>query len=139
MITNNTLRIRLKAFLSIAIALIWLIYGFFCKLLNLVPRHQQIVSRILGAEHAEIFTKLIGISETLIFLWIISGIKSRLCAWFQISLIIVMNIIEFILAPDLLLFGKLNIVLASLLVFLIYLNEFVLTKPSVSIPAAPKN
>ena len=30
------------------IAAVWLANGLFCKVLNLVPRHQQIVARILG-------------------------------------------------------------------------------------------
>lgn len=36
-----------------------------------------------------------------------------------------MNIIEFILAPDLLLFGRMNIVFASIFIGVIYVNEFI--------------
>ena len=35
-----------------------------------------------------------------------------------------MNVIEFILAPDLLLFGRLNLLLAGLFILVIFLNEF---------------
>jgi putative exporter of polyketide antibiotics len=45
------------------IAAVWLINGLFCKLFNLVPRHQEIVSNILGHEHAALLTKLIGLGE----------------------------------------------------------------------------
>jgi DoxX-like family len=96
--------------------------------LNLVPRHQQIVARILGEEYSGIMTKAIGVSETLMFIWILSGIKSRFCAIAQIIIVATMNIIEFILAPDLLLFGRVNIILATVLIIAIYVNEFVLNR-----------
>jgi DoxX-like family len=117
-----------KNTLTIGIALVWLINGLFCKLLNLVPRHQLIVSRILGEEYADVVTKIIGVSEILMFVWIVSGIKKRLCALAQITVIAVMNIIEFIQVPDLLLFGKLNIVLAAILIVVIFINEFLFGK-----------
>ena len=117
-----------KNILTIGIALIWLINGLFCKLLDLVPRHQLIVSRILGEEYSGISTKVIGISEILIFVWIISRIKPRLCALTQIIVIAAMNILEFLLVPDILLFGKLNIVLAAVLIVVIFINEFLISK-----------
>jgi uncharacterized membrane protein YphA (DoxX/SURF4 family) len=104
---------------------VWLINGLFCKLLNLVPRHQQIVARILGDEYAGMLTKAIGALEILIVVWLISGIKSRWCSVTQIVLVASMNIIEFILAPDLLLFGRMNIVLAACFITVLVLNEFV--------------
>ena len=113
--------------LTIAISLVWLINGLFCKLLNLVPRHQQIVARILGEEHAELLTKLIGVSEILMCVWILSRVRSRPCAIIQMFIITTMNIIEFILAPDLLLFGRMNLPFAVVLIVVIFINEFVLT------------
>lgn len=74
------------------------------------------------------FTKAIGVSEILMAVWILSGIKPRLNALAQIFIIAVMNSIEFILVPDLLLFGKVNSILAIVLIFVIYYNEFVLNK-----------
>ncbi len=117
-----------KNTLTIGIALVWLINGLFCKLLNLVPRHQLIVSRILGDEYADIATKVIGVLEILMFVWIISRIKPKYCALSQITVIATMNIIEFILAPDLLLFGKINIVLAAVLIVIIFINEILISK-----------
>jgi hypothetical protein len=38
-----------------------------------------------------------------------------------------MNVIEFFLAPDLLLFGRMNIVFAFGFIVIIYINEFILT------------
>jgi uncharacterized membrane protein YphA (DoxX/SURF4 family) len=110
------------------IALVWLANGLFCKLLNLVPRHEQIVARILGAEHATLFTRLIGISEICMAVWIVSGIWRRLNAVAQMLIIATMNTIEFILAPDLLLWGKFNSLFAFLFILLIGYTEFGLNK-----------
>lgn len=120
----------IKNILTIGIALVWLINGLFCKLLNLIPRHEQIVARILGEEYAGLFTKLIGVAEIIMCIWILSRIKPRLCALTQIIVIAAMNILEFVLVPDILLFGKLNIVLAAVLIVVIFIIEFLLSKPN---------
>lgn len=130
---NNICSPWVKTILTIAISLVWLINGLFCKLLNLVPRHQQIVARILGEEYSAIATKAIGVSEILMFAWIISGIKSRLCALTQIIIIATMNILEFILAPNLLLFGRANIILATVLIIGIFVDGFILNKTAIKI------
>ena len=108
------------------IALVWFINGFICKVLNLVPRHQEIVGRILGEQHAWFFTKAIGVSEILMFVWVLSRIKSRISSVFQMATVGTMNILEFVLVPDLLLFGRMNILFALLFIVLIYINEFIL-------------
>lgn len=109
---------------TILIAVVWIVNGLFCKVLNLVPRHEQIVARILGGTHSRLLTCLIGIAEILMACWILSGIKARLNAITQILIIAVMNSIEFILAPDLLLWGRMNAVFALLFMAMIYYNEF---------------
>lgn len=114
--------------LTYCIASIWFINGLFCKVLGMVPRHEKIVSVILGSEHAALFTKLIGGSEILMALWIVSGIKPRFNAIVQILVIATMNSIEFILVPDLLLWGRYNSLFASILILIIFFNEFVLHK-----------
>lgn len=117
-------KFSLKNILTIGIALVWLLNGLFCKLLNLVPRHQMIVSRILGEDNSNLITKTIGGLEILMFIWIISNIKSLFCALSQIVIITVMNTIEFVLAPDLLLFGRLNALIAIIFILIIFFNEF---------------
>lgn len=117
-----------KTILTVSIGLVWLVNGLFCKVLNFVPRHEEIVAHILGPGHATFFIKAIGISEILMFVWIVSRIKSRWCAVVQIIIIATMNTIEFILAPDLLLFGKINSLVALFLIGVIFFNEFVLGK-----------
>lgn len=112
--------------LTLFIASVWLVNGLICKLLNLVPRHQLIVARILGPAHATAFTRIIGILEIGICAWVLSGIWPATCTWLQILLVAVMNIIEFFLARDLLLFGRVNALIAAFLIFLIYFNAFLL-------------
>lgn len=107
-----------------AIGLVWLVNGLYCKLLNFVPRHQEIVGRILGEEWAFHATKAIGFSELLMMLWVWSGIQSRYSAIAQIVIVITMNIIEFSLVPDLLLHGRLNILFSLLFCAVVYWNEF---------------
>jgi hypothetical protein len=120
---------RLLHILATAIiTLVWFINGFFCKVLNLVPRHQEIVGRILGEQNAWLFAKAIGVSEILMVVWILTRIKSRFCAIFQMVIVGTMNIVEFILVPDLLLFGRMNIVFAAIFIVLIYVNEFFFDK-----------
>jgi hypothetical protein len=121
---TKTERPFLKTALTIAIALIWLINGLYCKVLKLVPRHEQIVARILGEDHAAFFTKTIGILEILMAVLILSGIKSRSCALTQVLLVALMNSIEFVLVPDLLLFGRWNAVVAVFFIVVVLVNEF---------------
>jgi len=114
--------------LTYFIATVWLINGLFCKVLNMVPRHQQIVARILGEEHARLLTLLIGLSEIVMAIWILSGIKTRLNAVTQILVIGAMNTLEFFLVADLLLWGRGNALFAFLFIVIIYCNEFLLNK-----------
>lgn len=108
------------------ISAVWLINGLFCKILCFVPRHRQIVAEILGHLNASCFTVLIGIAEVLMFTWIISGIRSRLNAIVQVIVIMSMNILELILAPGMLLWGRMNSVFALLFCALILYNECVI-------------
>jgi hypothetical protein len=111
---------------NILIATVWFVNGLICKVLNLVPRHQEIVGRILGAEYSRQITILIGLSEIVMTIWILSRIKQRFNAIAQIVIVAIMNIMEFLLVPDLLLWGKLNSVFAFLFILFIYYNEFVI-------------
>jgi len=71
---------------------------------------------------------LIGLSETVMAIWIVSRIKTRLNAITQIIIIAIMNTLEFFLVPHLLLWGRFNSVFAFLLIIVIYYNEFYLNK-----------
>jgi hypothetical protein len=110
------------------IAAVWLVNGIYCKILNFVPRHELIVAGILGEKFSRPITIIIGILEVLMAIWFLSRIKTRLNALAQISIVATMNILEFILVPDLLLWGKWNSAFAFLFIVLVYLNEFKLNK-----------
>jgi hypothetical protein len=116
----------LNKLLNYLIAAVWIVNGLFCKVLNLVPRHQEIVARIIGSAHAEVFTRTIGFSEMAMAVWILSGIRTKLNAITQIVVIATMNSLEFVLAPDLLLWGRFNALFAFLFILLILFNEFYL-------------
>lgn len=115
---------QLSIILTYFIAFVWIANGLFCKVLNLVPRHQEIVARILGDDYARPLTFLIGISEVIMAIWILSGYKSKWNAWTQIGVVGLMNTLEFILVPDLLLWGKLNSVFAFMFILVVYFQEF---------------
>ena len=57
------------------IAIIWFANGFYCKILNQIPRHQEIVSRILSDAYAREITFTIGVLE--IFMMIINTIYTN--------------------------------------------------------------
>ena len=116
--------------LNYFIATVWIVNGLFCKVLNLVPRHQKIVGQILGDYYSRTLTILIGLSEMGMAIWILSGLWIRLNAVTQILVIATMNILEFVLVPDLLMLGKANSIFAFLFILLIYYNEFHLNKKS---------
>lgn len=119
---------RLHKSLTFFIAAVWFVNGFFCKLLDMVPRHELIVSRTLGPQFAMPLTKIIGTLEVLMSVWIVSRIMPRINAITQIMVIATMNALEFFMVPDLLLWGKGNAVFAFLLIMLIAYNGFYLSK-----------
>lgn len=114
--------------LTFCIATVWIVNGLFCKVLNLVPRHEQIVARILGDDYSRVLTNLIGLSEILMAIWVLSKYKSRLNAIAQIVIVGIMNTLEFIFVPELLLWGKLNSLFAFVFILVVYFNEFYLNK-----------
>ena len=113
------------------IASIWLLNGLYCKVLNQVPRHEMIVASILSNDHSRLLTILIGLSEIVMAIWVVSRFSSKLCAWTQIIVIILMNILEIIFVPELLLWGGLNFWFALIFVLLIYYTEFSLLSRSI--------
>ena len=115
----NTVSFLLTSF----IALVWLANGLFCKILNLAPRHEAIVARILGPEHSFLITKLIGIAEVCVCVWVLTGKARRLATIAQVIVVAVMNTLEFFLAPDLLMFGKGNALFATIFICILIWNE----------------
>ena len=116
------------------IALVWLVNGVYCKLMNGVPRHEQIVARILGDAYSEPLTKLIGVLEVLMAVWVLSRLWPRWAALAQIVTVLTMNLMEFTLAPDLLLFGRLNLLFALFFAAFVYFVEFGFRSPLARLP-----
>lgn len=115
-----SLRLPLRLF----VAGVWFVNGLGCKVLDVVPRHRQIVERVLGLapDDATLLTKAIGFGEILIGLWVLTGLCPRLATWFQIALVATMNVLEFWLAPDLLLYGRANLPVALVFIGVLYLQ-----------------
>ncbi|PVH26906.1 DoxX-like family protein [Sphingobacterium corticibacter] len=123
---NTEIKQSLHTILTYLLTAVWLVNGLFCKVLKLVPRHEEIVATILGATYARELTLMIGCAEILMAIWIFSGLLSRFNAITQISIVMLMNVLEMILVPHLLLWGYMNLVFALLFCALIYYWEFTL-------------
>ena len=95
---------RFRRAAAILLASVWLVNGLGAKLLGLVPRHQWIVARFCGADHALLLTNLIGLAEIAMAVWILSGRRRRRCFWAMAAVIVTMNCLELWRARDLLLF-----------------------------------
>ncbi len=102
------MKLNFRKALKIFIALVWLLNGLLCKVLNLVPRHSEIVHQILQVDFYRELTILIGIGEIGIALWILLDRKVKTHTFLQVALVLTMNILEFFLVPELLLWGKWN-------------------------------
>ena len=85
-----------------------------------MPRHQMIVARILGETWAPTLTVAIGLLEIGMAGWVLSRLWPKVCAWTQIVVVLTMNLLEFALVPDLLLFGHANLLFATLFVALVF-------------------
>jgi len=110
--------------LNYLIAAVWIGFGLVCKVLGFAPRHRAIVARILGETHATLLTTIIGLAEIGMAIWILTGIAPRINAITQIAIIAAMNVLEFFLAPDLLLWRRANAIFAAMFIILIYYREF---------------
>ena len=113
-----------RILLKPAIASVWAVNGLVNKILGFVPRHRLIVGRILGDDISARAVIVIGVLEVLIALWVLSGIKPRLCAVLQAVTVASMNILEIILAPDLLLFGTGNVIPGIVFISLVLFDGF---------------
>ena len=89
--------------LRIAVAAVWLVFGVVFKLLDVIPRHRLIVASIVGEAAAGPVTLAVGVAETLLGLWVLSGIRPRTCAAVQTLAIAAMNTLELRSARGLLL------------------------------------
>lgn len=78
----------------IAIAAVWLTFGFGFKLLDAVPRHRDIVGQVLGERWAVPVVRGVGLGECVLGLWMLSGIALVACVVVQTAAIVAMNTLE---------------------------------------------
>jgi len=100
--------------------------------LGWVPRHEEIVAKILGEEYAGQIIMAIGVGEIALAIWVWSGLFSRVNAVLQIGLVATMNVLEFFLSPDLLLWGRFNSLYAILFIVMVAVAEWGLKERSLS-------
>ncbi len=89
--------------MRLGIALVWLVFGLLFKALDAVPRHRQIVARVVGTRYARTVTTLVAMGETVLGLWMLYGRYLAVCVAIQTVALIVMNGLELRYARDLLL------------------------------------
>ncbi len=89
--------------MRLGIALVWLLFGLLFKALDAVPRHRQIVARVVGTERAGAILWLVALTEIGLGGWMLVGHQLRLCMVIQTALIAAMNTLELWKACDLLL------------------------------------
>jgi hypothetical protein len=87
---------------GITVGSVWLFHGLYSKILNGIPRHRQIIARILGNRIAGVATVAIGLFEILLGVWAFSGSWRIECALVQTLAIVAMNTLEIRLARELL-------------------------------------
>ena len=111
--------------LRLGIGLVWLLFGLLFKTLGAVPRHRQIVARVVGESAAGAVTQLVALAEICLGLWMVSGYWLVPCVAAQTLLIVAMNGCELRYARDLLL-SPVGMVCANLLFLgLVRRDEFV--------------
>ncbi len=89
--------------IRLGIAFVWLLFGLLFKALDAVPRHRQIVARVVGADRAGIILWLVALSEIGLGAWMLVGRFLPACMAAQTLLIVAMNTLELRRARDLLL------------------------------------
>ena len=110
------------------IAMVWLVNGMWAKVLGNVPRHEEIVGNILSIGYSRELTLAIGLGETVFALWIFMRKFPRQTTILQCFIILLMNIIETIYVPELLLWGRWNLVFALAFIALVLFNDIKLRK-----------
>lgn len=88
--------------LQLLIGAVWIFHGLYSKILRGIPRHRAIVARVLGERWADCATTLIGVGECGLGAWALSGWQRGPCAAVQTLALISMNVLEVLLAADLL-------------------------------------
>lgn len=76
-----------------AVAAVWLYEGLWCKLLGREPRQLRVVEAVpkLGRIVGRSFLLALGVVETLLAIWVLSGVAAGLAAVVQTLLLVTLN------------------------------------------------
>jgi uncharacterized membrane protein YphA (DoxX/SURF4 family) len=82
-----------RRFPAAAVAGVWLYHGLWCKLLGRCPEQASIVAEVPGLRggRAKALLVALGIAETILAIWVISGARPRLAAATGTTLVLSMN------------------------------------------------
>jgi hypothetical protein len=77
----------------LSIAAVWLYEGLWCKLLGGVKSQMEVVAAVprFGARFGAPFLKLLGAVETLLAIWVMTGMAPVECAIVQAALLVALN------------------------------------------------
>jgi len=80
--------------IHIAVAAVWFYEGLWCKLLHGQPHQLRVVEAIplYGPRIASRLLKLVGVVETAIGIWVLTGIAPLICAVAQTALLVTLNL-----------------------------------------------
>lgn len=76
-----------------SIAAVWLYEGLWCKILGRAPSQADVVEAVprLGPRFGLLFLKTLGIVESALAVWVVSGISPGVCAIVQTVLLLTLN------------------------------------------------
>jgi uncharacterized membrane protein YphA (DoxX/SURF4 family) len=79
--------------IHVAIALVWLYQGFWCKVLGGIPRHEAVIAAVpfIGSAASRNALIALGLLECGIGLWVLTGRWMREVAILQTALLAAMN------------------------------------------------
>jgi DoxX-like family len=77
-----------------AVAAVWLYEGFWCKILGREPHQVEVVEAVprLGPLFGRTVLLALGVVETLVAVWVMSGAAPGLCALAQTALLVSLNV-----------------------------------------------
>jgi hypothetical protein len=79
--------------IHVAVAAVWFYEGLWCKILNGQPRQVSVVKAVplYGPRIASTLLKVLGVIETAIGVWVLTGIAPIICAFAQTALLVTLN------------------------------------------------
>jgi uncharacterized membrane protein YphA (DoxX/SURF4 family) len=82
-----------RRLVHLSIALVWLYQGLWCKVLARVPHHLAVVTAVpfIGANAGRVALVLLGLIESGLGIWVLTGRQQRLAAATQTVLLAAMN------------------------------------------------